>query len=74
LHCSSAFPSDSHGVTVAAQWFDPLIQHLAVMEPLRRQSASELNDALIQQPTEPLHDRLLLPVKAVGADKQPIDF
>jgi len=44
------------------------------MQMLHGQPAPELNDALIQQTTKPLHNGLLLPVQAVGADKQPVDF
>jgi len=45
-------------VTVAAQRHDPRVQHLAMMQPLLRQTAPQLTDTLIEQPTEPLHDRL----------------
>ena len=54
--------------------FDPLVQQLAVSQPLRLNPAPQLDLALIKQPAQPLHRRLLGPGETPLLSQQPVDL
>jgi len=61
-------------MAATTQGLDPFVAHLPVVEPLRRETAAQLNSALIQEPPESLDCGLLRPGEAVLLRNDPVDF
>ena len=58
----------------APEGLDPFIAHLPVAQQLGRKTAAQLNPALIQESTQPLHRCLLWPGEAALLREQPVDL
>jgi hypothetical protein len=74
--CQRGSPGPSVAATAAAlaEGLDPVIHHLLVVEPLRRQAATQLDRALVEQAAEPQCCCLLRPGEVVLPGQQPVDL